>query len=374
MHERREQRDPRAAAGEPHAVEVLRAGAGVGERLGEEVDDPPQRRAQDLGELAPRQPRRREPPGQRHRGLLGVGELLLRGAHVVEQHLTVPPVAEGRGGDDLADTVGVAPRSQIITRRVLGGRLVRERRQQVTQQQLVGVVAPEAVVASPREQPGATAAPGVGREHGRVGPARPEVEHRDGPGSRATLVLRAHPRGVRGGRDGLREQGELGGEPGPGPPQHLAAPRVPAGRVGEDEVARPVPAQQRARPLERPGEDGTPRLRDPDHPGAEQEVGIVDPQAWRRLVARGIGRGQPPGGGPDGERRAVGGGEHGGEVERHLGGLDGVRGRAPGRGVIARVGRHVHGRGHRRHPEVDRDRGALAHGSASGAGTEAADR
>ena len=60
VHERREQRHPRAAAGEPHAVEVLRAGAGVGERLGEEVDDPPQRRAQDLGELAPRQPRRRE--------------------------------------------------------------------------------------------------------------------------------------------------------------------------------------------------------------------------------------------------------------------------------------------------------------------------
>ena len=134
---------------------------------------------------------------------------------------------------------------------------------------------------------------------------------------------------MRGGRDGLREQGELGGEPGPGPPQHLAAPGVPAGRVGEDEVARPVPAQQRARPLERPGEDGAPRLRDPDHPGAEQEVGIVDPQAWRRLVARGIGRGQPPGGGPDGERRAVGGGEHGGEVERHLGGLDGVRGPRP---------------------------------------------
>ena len=248
VHERREQRDPGAAAGEPHAVEVLRAGAGVGERLGEQVDDPPQRRAQDLGELAPREPRGREPSGQRHRGLLGVGELLLRGAHVVEQHLTMAPVAEGRGGDDLADPVGVAPRSQNITRRVLGGRLVRERRQQVTQQQLVGVVAPEAVVPSPREQPGPTAAPGLGREHGRVGSARPEVEHRDRSG---TSLPRAHPRGVRGGRDGLREQGELGGEPGARPPQHLAAPRVPAGRVGEDEVARPLASQQRARPLER---------------------------------------------------------------------------------------------------------------------------
>ena len=235
---------------------LRRVEPGVLHRAGEQVDQALAGFAQEVLELAARAPRRPGGPGQRDLGLLGVGEPLPGVADVVDEHLPVPPLGQLGARHHRAQPVGP-------------GRGIGQGRDEVGEQELVGVVAAE-----PGRRPRGEHGPRLDDRRG--GATGPDVEHRDRPGGRA----RGHPVRVGRGGDRLGHQLERAGQAGPGPVQDAGAGVVPqdAGWVRTSRSGRAPrragPARSTAAASTAPRASTTPTTRVPSS--------SVPSSTWRR--------------------------------------------------------------------------------------------